>query len=128
MASLGAILLVSIKAIASLFIQVAIGATVAWFGVIRESDMRALSALMNAVLVPLLSAVSLGRGLSLKMFASDGWILASLGLFSVMEFGALGFLFLPLAKPEPQFRRLFGTPLPALTPSQLRFADCACGS
>ena len=46
-------------------------------------DMRAFSAIMNAVLIPLLSVVSLGRGLSPAVFASDGWMLALLGLFGM---------------------------------------------
>ena len=46
-------------------------------------DMRAFSAIMNVVLIPLLSVVSLGRGLSPAVFASDGWMLALLGLFGM---------------------------------------------
>ena len=48
-----------------------------------SGDMRAFSAIMNAVLIPLLSVVSLGRGLSPAVFASDGWMLALLGLFGM---------------------------------------------
>ena len=105
--SFAPILLNSFKAIASLFLQYVIGAVVAWVGVIKEGDMRAFSAIMNAVLIPLLSVVSLGRGLSPAVFASDGWILALLGCLSMLEYAALAFALRPLAKPEPQFRRIF---------------------
>jgi|SouAtlMetagenome_1021521.scaffolds.fasta_scaffold229985_1 predicted permease len=102
--SFAPILLNSFKAIASLFLQYVIGAVVAWVGVIKEGDMRAFSAIMNAVLIPLLSVVSLGRGLSPAVFASDGWMLALLGSFSMLEYAALAFALRPLAKPDPQAR------------------------
>ena len=105
--SFAPILLNSFKAIASLFLQYVIGAVVAWVGVIKEGDMRAFSAIMNAVLIPLLSVVSLGRGLSPVVFASDGWMLALLGLFGMFLYAALAFALRPLAKPEPEFRRIF---------------------
>lgn len=50
--SFAPILLNSFKVIASLFLQYAVGALVAWAGVIKEGDMRAFSAVMNAVLIP----------------------------------------------------------------------------
>ena len=105
--SFAPILLNSFKAIASLFLQYVIGAVVAWVGVIKEGDMRAFSAIMNAVLIPLLSVVSLGRGLSPVVFASDGWMLALLGLFGMFLYAALAFALRPLARPEPEFRRIF---------------------
>ena len=58
--SFAPILLNSFKVIASLFLQYVVGALVAWVGVIKEADMRAFSAVMNAVLIPVLSVVSLG--------------------------------------------------------------------
>ena len=51
-----------------------------------------------------LSVVSLGRGLSPAVFASDGWILALLGSMSMVALSALAIALRPLAKPEPQFR------------------------
>ena len=51
--------------------------------------------------------VSLGRGLSPAVFASDGWILALLGSLSMLAYAALAFALRPLAKPEPQFRRVY---------------------
>ena len=57
MTSFGALLLTSFKAIASLFLQYLIGATVAWFGIVKESDLRGFGAAMNYVFVPLLSIV-----------------------------------------------------------------------
>ena len=105
--SFAPILLNSFKVIASLFLQYVVGALVAWAGVIKEADMRAFSAVMNAVLIPVLSVVSLGRGLSPAVFASDGWILALLGSLSMIAYAALAFALRPLAKPEPQFRRVY---------------------
>ena len=58
--SFAPILLNSFKVIASLFLQYVVGALVACAGVIKEADMRAFSAVMNAVLIPVLSVVSLG--------------------------------------------------------------------
>ena len=105
--SFAPILLNSFKVIASLFLQYVVGALVAWAGVIKEADMRAFSAVMNAVLIPVLSVVSLGRGLSPAVFASDGWILALLGSLSMIAYAALAFALRPIAKPEPQFRRVY---------------------
>ena len=47
--SFAPLLLTSFKVIASLFVQYAIGAAVAWVGIIKEGDMRAFSAIMNVV-------------------------------------------------------------------------------
>ena len=107
MTSFGDLFLTSFKVIANLFVQYGITAAIAWRGVIKESDMRAFSAIMNVLLIPLLSMVSLGRGLSLDIFTSDGWVLALIGLATLSEFALLAFLLRPLAQPTPQFRRLF---------------------
>lgn len=107
MTSFGDLFLTSFKVIANLFVQYGITAAIAWRGVIKESDMRAFSAIMNVLLIPLLSMVSLGRGLSLDLFASDGWVLSLIGLVTLSEFALLAFLLRPLAQPTPQFRRLF---------------------
>eukprot|EP00908_Phaeocystis_cordata_P000606 Transcript_10670.p2 GENE.Transcript_10670~~Transcript_10670.p2 ORF type:complete len:550 (-),score=217.43 Transcript_10670:89-1738(-) len=106
-ASFSSLLLTSFKVIASLFLQYGIGASVAWVGVIKEQDMQALSALMNVILIPLMSCVSVGRGLSPAIFASDGWILSVLGFITLVEYASFAFLLRPMASPEPQFRRLF---------------------
>ena len=79
MTSFGDLFLTSFKVIANLFVQYGITAAIAWRGVIKESDMRAFSAIMNVLLIPLLSMVSLGRGLSLDLFSSDGWVLSLIG-------------------------------------------------
>ena len=92
MTSFGALLLTSFKAIASLFLQYLIGATVAWFGIVKESDLRCSGAAMNYVFVPLLSIVALGRGMTVDLFVRDGWVLALIGFLSMFEFAAIGLL------------------------------------
>ena len=107
MTSFGALLLTSFKAIASLFLQYLIGATVAWFGIVKESDLRGFGAAMNYVFVPLLSIVALGRGMTVDLFVRDGWVLALIGFLSMFEFAAIGLLLRFVAKPSPSFRRPF---------------------
>ena len=107
MTSFGALLLTSFKAIASLFLQYLIGATVAWFGIVKESDLRGFGAAMNYVFVPLLSIVALGRGMTADLFVRDGWVLALIGFLSMFEFAAIGLLLRFVAKPSPSFRRPF---------------------
>ena len=101
MTSFGALLLTSFKAIASLFLQYLIGATVAWFGIVKESDLRGFGAAMNYVFVPLLSIVALGRGMTVDLFVRDGWVLALIGFLSMFEFAAIGLLLRFVAKPRP---------------------------
>ncbi|EOD30775.1 hypothetical protein EMIHUDRAFT_232366 [Emiliania huxleyi CCMP1516] len=101
------LLLTSFRVIVSLFIQYAIGAAVAWFGIVREADLRGFGAAMNTIFVPLLSIVALGRGLSVELFVSDGWVLALIGLVSMCEFAAIGLLLRLVALPSPAFRRPF---------------------
>ena len=107
MTSFGALLLTSFKAIASLFLQYLIGATVAWFGIVKESDLRGFGAAMNYVFVPLLSIVALGRGMTADLFVRDGWVLALIGFLSMFEFATIGLLLRFVAKPSPSFRRPF---------------------
>ena len=51
--------------------------------------------------------IALGRGLSVELFVSDGWVLALIGLVSMFEFAAIGLLLRLVALPSPAFRRPF---------------------
>ena len=128
MTSFGALLLTSFKAIASLFLQYLIGATVAWFGIVKESDLRGFGAAMNYVFVPLLSIVALGRGMTVDLFVRDGWVLALIGFLSMFEFAAIGLLLRFVAKPSPSFRRPFvvATALPNVVAIPLSVTQSLC--
>lgn len=107
MTSFGDLFLISLKAIVVLVLQYTVGVIAGYKGIIKESDLRGFSSMMSFILVPVLSLVSLGRGLSVERFRTDGWVLAIIGVTSIWEFALIGYLLRKVARPPPQFHRLF---------------------
>ena len=67
----GTLFAVSAKAIGNLLLQYAFGVAVAMAGLVKDADVRSLSTVMNWILIPSLTFVSLGKGLSLELMATD---------------------------------------------------------
>mgnify|MGYP007078185642 CR=1 FL=1 len=107
MADAGALFLTSVQAIANTLIQYVIGVVAAYTNVVREEDLPGFSQMMNFMLVPILTVVSLGSGMSMTLFLSDGWKLALIGLVAEWEFTALALVLRRFVQPSQQFRRLF---------------------
>jgi len=107
-ASLGSLVVMSIESVATLLLQYLVGALVAYNGLVAEADVRAFGNTMNLILIPCITVVSLGRGITYDLFFSDGgWVLAVIGFTSSLAYAAIGFGLRLIAKPDPAFARLF---------------------
>ena len=104
---LGALAVLSVKAVANVLLQFSIGIVLAYKGIITNNDVGGFSKAMNYVLVPCLSFSAIGANLSQELFLREGWILAVTGLLACYEFFFLAILVRPLVKPNARFGRLF---------------------
>jgi predicted permease len=97
----------SIESVATLLLQYLAGGVAGYFHVVAEADVRTLSNIMNIFLVPCLSIASLGRGLNVDVFTQGGWVLVAIGFVSSIAYAFIGLGIRFIARPQPEFSRLF---------------------
>lgn len=144
MSSIGAVALLSIKAVGALLIQYIVGAVAGYRGIVTPEQIQSFASPLNvtdasnslrlfrpspgrcrglryqldkgralvpllaqAILIPCLIVTSLGKGLRYEVFVTEGWVLAVAGFASSWESALLGLGLRRLARPHPEFSRLF---------------------
>ena len=132
-ASFIAVFRMSLESVVTLLLQYIVGALAAYLGFVSQADVPPLGTMTNLLLIPCLSMASLGRGLSVDVFASQGgWVLVIIGFASSLCYAAFGLVLRRLGKPDPEFRNLFvvmlAIPNVVAIPITLAQSLCAYGA